>query len=331
MRKPYSVRLSRWCVLGVAMGMSLLAQAQPAWRPDKPVEFVVATVAGGNSDKITRLAQRILQDRKLVPTPIVVSNRTGGNQTLASNYVLQHANDPHYLLLSNPVLFTNELGGISKTRHTELTPLALLVVENTVIAVRAASPIKNMTDLIARLKVDMESVSFATPSRGGQPHLTAAAAVRAAGLDPRRLKIVVFKGSGESLTALLGGHVDVMMSSSGSILSQLQAGQIRVIGIAAAQRVGGILASAPTLREQGINTTGIAAWRGFHGPRGLTPAQTAFWDDALAKVTASAEWKKNLEEGDITQQYLRSREFAQYLEAEYATTRAAMADLGLVK
>ena len=75
----------------------------------------------------------------------------------------------------------------------------------------------------------------------------------------------------------------------------------------------------------------MAAWRGFHGPKGLTPAQIAFWDEALAKVTDTAEWKKNLEEGDLTQQYLRSREFAQFIEGEYAITRAAMADAGLIK
>ncbi len=308
-----------------------VANGQPAWRPDKPVELTLATVGGGNSDKITRLAQKILQDRKWVSTPIVVSNRTGGNQTLAFNYVFQHPGDAHHLLLSNPVLFTNELSGVSLRRYTDLTPLALLVIENTVLTVRTASPIRNMTDLVRLLKADPESVSFATPSRGGQPHLSAATAMKAAGADPRKMKLVVFKGSGESTTALLGGHVDVMVASSGSILNYVQAGQMRVIGVAAAQRVGGVLANAPTFREQGINATGVAAWRGFHGPKGLTSAQIAFWDEALAKVTDTAEWKKNLEEGDLTQQYLRSREFAQFIEGEYAITRAAMADAGLIK
>ncbi|HTD91106.1 MAG TPA: tripartite tricarboxylate transporter substrate-binding protein, partial [Burkholderiales bacterium] len=164
-----------------------VAWGQGAWRPDKTVEFIVATVAGGNSDKITRLAQKILQDRKQLTMPAIVSNRTGGNQTLAFNYTFQHAGDAHYLMLSKPVLFTNELSGISNRRYTDLTPLVLLVIENTVLAVRAASPIKDMADLVARLKVDAESVSFATPSRGGQPHLTTAAVVRAAGLDPRKM------------------------------------------------------------------------------------------------------------------------------------------------
>jgi putative tricarboxylic transport membrane protein len=142
---------------------------------------------------------------------------------------------------------------------------------------------------------------------------------------------VVFKSSGESMTALLGGHVDVMVSSAGSVIAQAQAGQVRVLAIAAAQRMAGNLAAVPTFREQGINSTGVAAWRGFFGPRNLTSAHIAFWDDTFTRMTETGEWKKNLEEGDLTQQYLRSREFGQYLEGEYAATRAAMLDLGLIK
>ena len=69
-------------VLTIAVLFTTAVSAQPAWRPEKSVEFIVPTVAGGNSDKLTRLAQKILQDRKLLTTPVVVFNRTGGNQTL---------------------------------------------------------------------------------------------------------------------------------------------------------------------------------------------------------------------------------------------------------
>ncbi len=326
--------LCRWCAgccLGLHMALTaVLAAAQLAWRPDKAVDFTVGTVAGGNSDKITRLAQKILQDRKLVTTPMVVINRTGGNQTLAANFMAQHTGDAHYLILSNPVIFTNELSGRGKVRHTDLTPLALLMIENTVLAVRKESPIRNMADLAARVKADVESVSFALPTRGGQPHLSAAMALRAAGADPRRMKAVLFKGSGESIAAVLGGHVDVMVSSSGSVLQLVQSGQMRVLAVAAAQRMGGVFANAPTFKEQGLNTVGIAAWRGFHGPKGLTAAQLAFWDDALAKVTDSPEWKKHLEDGDLTQSFMKSREFARYLEGEYAATKAMLADVGML-
>ena len=264
--------LARLAVAAIALSLAAGAPAQ-SWRPDKTVEFVIPTGAGGNNDKLTRLVQKILQDRKLLTSPSVVLNRPGGNQTIAVAYTLQHPGDAHYVLFLNPTIFANELNGITKVRYTDLTPLALLVIENTVLTVRAESPIKTMKDLVARLKADPESVSFGMPARGGQPHLTAAAAVRAAGADARRMKVVVFKGSGESTTALLGGHVDVMVSSSGSVLGMVQAGQARVLGVAAAQRMGGNFANVPTFREQGVDTVGIPAWRGFLGPQKLTPAQ----------------------------------------------------------
>jgi len=322
--------LLRFASSVIALLLAATVWAQPAWRPDKTVEFVIPTAPGGNNDRMTRLAQKIVQDRKLVATPSIVQNRPGGNQTLAVVHTLQHPGDGHFILFMNPTIFTNELNGLTARRYTELTPLALLVIENTVLTVRAESPIKSMADLAARLKADPESVSFGMPARGGQPHLTAAAAVRAAGADPRRMKVVVFKGSGESMSAILGGHVDVMVSSSGSVLGMVQSGQARVLGVAAAQRVGGRLAGVPTFREQGIDSAGVPAWRAFFGPPQLTPAQVAFWDDAFSRMIDSSEWKKNLEEGDVSQ-YLKSREFARYLDTEYAAIRAIMSEVGLIK
>jgi putative tricarboxylic transport membrane protein len=309
----------RFAAALIALSLATGAWAQTAWRPDKTVEFVIPTGAGGNNDKLTRLAQKILQDRKLLSSPSLVLNRPGGNQTLAVIYTLQHPNDAHYILFLNPTIFANELNGITKVRYTELTPLALLVIENTVLTVRAESPLKSM------------GVRVGFEARGGQPHLTAAAAVRAAGVDPRKMMVVVFKGSGESTTALLGGHVDVMVSSSGSVLGMVQAGQARVLGVAAAQRMGGSFANAPTFREAGIDSVGIPAWRGFFGAQKLAPAQVAFWDEAFSKMADAPEWKKNLEEGNLTQQFMRSREFGQYLDREYANTRGVMTDLGIIK
>ena len=85
------------------------------------------------------------------------------------------------------------------------------------------------------------------------------------------------------------------------------------------------------MREQGIQTDGVAAWRGLSGPPGLGPEQVTFWDDTLAKVFESADWKAYLAQNDLPPQYLRSRDFAQYLRGEYDVTRAAMADIGLAR
>jgi putative tricarboxylic transport membrane protein len=75
----------------------------------------------------------------------------------------------------------------------------------------------------------------------------------------------------------------------------------------------------------------VTAWRGIFGPKGLSAAQTGFWDDVFSKLVETAEWKKQLEENDLTSQYLGSREFSKYLEREHAATRAVMTDLGILK
>jgi tripartite-type tricarboxylate transporter receptor subunit TctC len=76
------------------------ALGQPAWRPDKPIELILPTAAGGANDNVARLIQKVLQDHKIVPTPVVVLNKAGGNQTLALVYLRQNARDPHHLLFS---------------------------------------------------------------------------------------------------------------------------------------------------------------------------------------------------------------------------------------
>lgn len=315
----------------ILVSAALDAQAQIAWRPEKPVELIVPTAPGANNDRMVRLIQKVLQDQKFVATPIVAMNKPGGNQTLAVIHLGQRGADPHTLLLTNPTIFTNELSGVMQQHYTALTPVALLLVENNAITVKADSPLKNMRDLIDRLKADPDAVSFAMPSRGGVPHLTLAAAVKLGGVDPKKLKVVVFKASGESITAVSGGHVHAMASSLASVMPHVKAGTLRVLAIAARERRGGAAANVPTLREQGIASDGVAAWRGMSGPKGLAPAHVAFWEDALAKVVESGDWKSFLEENDLSSQFLRSRDFAKYLEGEYATTRAVMSDLGQLK
>jgi len=317
------------------LGLALLAAAAPGWaqgwRPDRAIEIIVPTGAGGTNDIGARLIQKGLQDAKLVTTPALVVNKPGGNQHLAVVYLQQHAADPHYVLYSTATVFTNQIAGLAPQRYTEMTPLSLLLVDYTVITVRADSPLKSMRDLVARLKADPESLAFGLVSRGGPNHLAAAQAVRSAGIDPRKLKLVVFKANSESLTALIGGHIHAVVSSVSAALPQVQAGNARMLAVAAPQRVGGSLASLPTMREQGIEATGISNWRGILGAKGYTAAQVAFWEDALARVVATDEWKQQLEQNNLESRFLRSREFAKWLEGEYEATRGVMADLGLAK
>ena len=319
--------------LAVMLGCAVCspAWAQTAWRPEKAVEIVVPTAAGGINDQITRLMQRVLQEGKLVPTPLVVMNKAGGNQSLAVVYLTQKAPDPHFLLYATATVFTNQLAGLTPLGYTDLTPLACLVVDYSVITVAADSPVKTLRDLVDRLKVDPGAVAFGMVSRGGPNHLALSQAVRSAGIDPRKLRAVVFKTNAESHLAVVGGHIQAVVSSVSAALPQVQAGQTRMLAIAAPQRMSGALAGVPTMREQGINATGISNWRAIFGVKGMTSAQTEFWDNALAHMASSDEWSRELDGTNMTRLFLRGRDFAKYLDEEYVATRAVMADLGLVK
>lgn len=315
----------------VAGHAGAFAQTSPNWRPDKPVEIVVPTGASGINDANARLIQKSLQELKLLSTPVLVNNKPGGNQSLALVYLNQHAGDPHYLFYATATIFTNQIAGVTPLHYADLAPLALLLVDYSVITVGTNSPIKSMRDLVERLKADVESVAFGVVARGGPNHLAAAQAMRSAGIDPKKLKMVVFKTNAESLTAVIGGHIQAVVSSVSAALPQVQAGNARMIGVAAPQRIAGSLAQVPTLREQGIEALGISNWRGMFGAKGLAPAHISFWEVALGRTTHTDDWKKQLDTNNLASRFMRSREFAKYLEAEYNSTRIVMADLGLAR
>ena len=207
----------------------------------------------------------------------------------------------------------------------------MLLVDYSVITVAANSPMKSMRDLVERLRADPEAISFGVVARGGPNHLAAAQAMRSAGIDAKKLKLVVFKTNAESLTAVMGGHIHAVVSSVSAALPQVQAGNARMLGVTSPQRVGGAVASVPTMREQGIDAMGISNWRGIIGAKGLSPAQIAYWEEAIGKAITTDDWKKQLETNNLASRFMRSREFAKYLEVEYSATRVAMADAGLIK
>ncbi len=268
-RKPLPGLFAAALMLGAACA----AHAQ-AWKPQKPVEVVVPTAAGGANDAAARTIQSILQGQKLVPTPVLVMNKPGGNQTLATVYVHQHQKDPHYLLFSTSQVFSAEITGLSQMHYTELTPIALLMTEHTVISVRSDSPIRSMRDLFAQLKADPQSIAFGLVSRGGSNHVGLSQAAKSSGVDPKRLKTIVFKTNSESYLGLAGGHIQAVASSATAAQPFVQQGSVRMIGIGAPQRQPGELANVPTMREQGIDGRTVTNWRGIFAPRGITSAQT---------------------------------------------------------
>jgi putative tricarboxylic transport membrane protein len=321
---------ARFFAATLALGVVCNAGAQ-AWKPEKAIEIVVPTAAGGANDNTARLIQKIMQDHKLVPTPVLVMNKPGGNQTLASIYVRQHPNDAHYLLYSTSQVFSAEIAGLTQMHYTELTPIALLMTEHSVISVRADSPIRNMRDLFARLQADPQSIAFGMVSRGGSNHVALSQAVKSAGIDPKRLKTIVFKTNTESYLALAGGHLHAVASSVTAAQPFLQQGTARIIGIGAQQRQPGQLANVATMLEQGIEARSVTNWRGIFAPRGITAAQATYWDETFARLVTTDDWIRPLDQNNIARYFLRSGDFVKFLEREYAVSRAILTELGFAK
>lgn len=330
-KRYYGCRALKGWLLGLFMLTAThVASAQTAWRPEKPVELIASSAAGGSSDRTARTIQKILQDEKLAPVPVSVINKPGGNQTLARAYLNQHPADAHYFDIGNPTLISNHISGMTSQHYSDFTPVALLLNEYTAFTVRADSPLRNARDLAARIRQDPESIAIGISNRGGTNHLTLSLLAKAAGADPRRLKVVVFKSNSESMTAVLGGHVQMVASTVTPVITHVKAGTARMLALGAPRRMTGALSEVPTLRDNGFDVS-LSNWRSIVGPKDLSPVQVAFWENALAKLVETDDWKKGLETQYWEGNFLRSREFLGYLDNEYKTTKAIMSELGLAK
>ena len=328
------VRVAMWgagvlaALAGLAFGGGH-ARAQ-AWKPEKAVEIIATNAPGGGSDRIIRIMLNVLQERKDFGVPMSINNKPGGGSAVAFAYLNQFAGDGHRLVLASKAMITNNISGRGP-HYSEMTPVAHLFGEYVCVTVRPDSPIKTGRDLVERVKANPPSLSFGlATSVGGPNHQGVATALRMAGVEIKGLRNVVFPSGGAASTALLGGHVDVVPISAAFGASLLKNGQVRILAVGAPKRLGGVLADVPTWREQGFDAV-VSNWRAMVGPKGMTTAQVAYWEDALRRFTESAEWKKELEANAWIGEFMNRAETLKFLEREQAATKVFLTDLGVVK
>ena len=326
----YARAVAQWSIAAILAGLAAVAGAQ-AWSPQKNVEIVVPNPPGGSNDKTARSLERILIGGKLLPVTLSIQNKSGGGGSIAYTYIQQRAGDPHYLVVAGPAILTNHIVGSTPMRHTDLTAVASLFDDYTVFAVNANSSLKTGKDLIDRLRKDPKSVTIGfSPLLGSHNHIAAGVLMKTIGGNARDLKVVAFKGSSDAVTTLLGGHIDLVTTAAGNVAPHVAAGTLRVIGITSAKRFPGAFAAIPTWKEQGADFT-FGAWRAIFAPKGLTPQQSAYWEDMLRKVTEAPDWKEELEKNIWSNEFVAGAKFARDLEQDYAAMKAVLVDLGLAK
>jgi putative tricarboxylic transport membrane protein len=325
------MKLTRYLIALALAGASAGVAAQ-AWSPQKNVEIVAGSAPGGSNDKTARTMERVLAANKLVPTTLTVVNKPGGGGSIAYTYVSQRPGDAHYLAIGSSNLLSNHIVGSSTLTYHDFTPIALLYNDYAVFAVQTESPIKTGKDLADRLRKDPRSVvvGFAN-TFGGSRHIAAGLLVKAVGNNVRDLKPVVFKGSAEAITAMLGGHIEVVVVGAVNAIAHVASGRMRVVGVAAPQRFsGGALAPASTWKEQGIDLV-YGNWRAIYGPKGLSAAQLDYWQNALRKMSDATEWKADLEKNYWSAEFVIGEKLRQEIEREQAYLKTMLAELGLAK
>jgi putative tricarboxylic transport membrane protein len=221
------------------------------------------------------------------------------------------------------------VGGIvmnkSPVNLSQVTPVARLMSEYEVIVVPASGP-KTLKELIEKFKANPGSVSWGGGSAGGVDHILAGMVAHAVGIEPAKVNYVPFKGGGEAVAAIIGGHVTAGISGYGEFAQHIQSGKMRALAISSAKRLPGI--DIPTLKEQGYDVE-LANWRGIVAAPGISKAQR----DELIKVVEagvkSKAWQDALKKQEWDDYYLPGDAYAAYIDSEMKRLNGVLGGLSL--
>ena len=307
----------------LALALSLvagIATAQPS------LKMMIPANPGGGWDQTGRNLAAAMQSAKLV-SGVQFDNKGGAAGTIGlAQFVNSAKGDPNSVMIGGMVMVGGIILNKSPVNLSQVTPIARLTSEWEVIVVPANSPHKTMADLVKAFKENPGKVSWGGGSAGGTDHILIGLIAKDVGVDPAKINYVPFKGGGEAIAAILGGHVTAGVSGLGEFAEQIKAGKMRALAQSAPKKLEGI----PSLKEQKINVE-LGNWRGIFGAPGLTPQQR----DGLVKLVKSATetpaWKATLEKLGWEGWYLGGEDYAKFLREDEKRVGAIIQSLGLKK
>ena len=296
------------------------ASAQPALR------MMIPANPGGGWDQTGRGLAAALQSAKLVRS-VQFDNRGGAAGTIGlAQFVNASKGDPNAVMVGGMVMVGGILLNKSPVSLAQVTPVARLTSEWEVIVVPAQSPHKSLDSLLRAFRENPGKVAWGGGSAGGTDHILVGMIAKALGVDPAKINYVPFKGGGEAVAAILGGHVTAGVSGVGEFAEQVKAGKMRALAVSAPARFDGI----PALKEQGVDVE-LGNWRGLFGAPGITPEQR----DALVKLVQAAletpAWKATAEKLGWTTVFLGGDQYARFLEEDTRRVAAIIESFGLRK
>ena len=295
----------------IFLAVIALAVSSDIIHAQSSLKMMIPANPGGGWDQTGRNLANAMQSVKLVSS-VQFDNKGGAGGTIGlAQFVNSAKGDPHAVMIGGMVMVGAIYLENSPMNLSMVTPIARLTGEYEIIVVPAHSPHKTMADLVKAFKADPGSISWGGGSAGGTDHILVGLIAKSADVDPKKINYVPFKGGGEAIAAIVGGHVTAGVSGVAEFAEQIKGGRMRALAVSSPSRIEGY----PTLKEQKI-AVDLANWRGIFGAPGITPAQT----DALVKIvhgaTESASWKETVKKLGWSPIFLSGAAYKKFIDED---------------
>ena len=307
----------------IALTMALFSIGAAA---QSSLKMMIPANPGGGWDQTGRNLAAAMQGAKLV-SGVQFENKGGAAGIIGlAQFANQAKGDPNAVMIGGMVMVGGIILGKSQVNLSQVTPIARLTSEWEIVVVPANSPLKTMADLVRMLKADPGKVSWGGGSAGGTDHILAGLIAKAVGVDAVKVNYVPYKGGGEAIAAILGGHVTVGVSGIGEFAEHVKSGKMRALAQSGPSKLDGI----PALKELAIDVE-LGNWRGIFGAPGITPQQR----DALVKLvrdaTETPAWQATLAKLGWTGWFLGGDAYAKFIDEDIKRVGGIIESLGLKK
>jgi putative tricarboxylic transport membrane protein len=317
--------MSNKLVLAALFALSNAVLAQ-GFTPTRPVEAVVHTGPGGGSDVLARAVALMIEKEKLLPVRMQVVNKPGGGGAVAAAYLAEKKGEDHTIGFFTGVWLTNPLTSEkAKVTLKDLTPIARLVLEPALIAVKADAPYKSLPDFINAAKQKPGQLKQSGGSITSRDNVVRQQLQQVTGA---RWQFISFPGGGERIAALLGGHVEMMVIEPAEAGEHIRGGNMRVLAQVSDTRLPAF-PNVPTIREAGFNVTPVPQVRGIVAPPGIPRANVAYWEGVFKKLSQTASWKKFLDENQFEDGYQNAAELTKFYEEFSQEMRGILKEAGI--
>jgi tripartite-type tricarboxylate transporter receptor subunit TctC len=302
------------------------AAAQYPQYPSKPIRFIIPFPPGGGTDSNSRaLTQRI---SKNTGWTFVMDNKPGAGGNIGAEQAARAAPDGYTLVLGqtsnlaiNPFLYAKPPFDPLK----DFEPVALVSAVPLVIVSSSKASFKSMNEVIKAAKANPGGVTFASPGNGTVGHLAGELIARIAGV---KLLHVPYKGASPALTDLIGGQVDLYLSTPQPAVGQIKAGTVHALAVTAPRRTAA-LPQVPTLDEQGIKGADVTSWYGVLAPANTPQAIVERLNAEVLKALGAPEVRESLtgEGGEVLGG--TPKQFADFLRAEQSKWSKVVKESGV--